>query len=182
MSGPGGGAAAAGPGDGAAPPRTTVIEAVDAAEFRDAMSAWASGVAIVTTRGADGRQFGFTATSFTAVSMRPPMVLVCLDRDASCSAAFARANAYAVHILHSGQEQIARRFARHGEDKFADLDVRADGLPVFGDALALLECRITERLVAGDHAVLIGTVHRADRFDGSALLYQGRRFQALSKV
>lgn len=146
------------------------------AAFRAAMSRWASGVAVVTTRDAAGRCHGFTATSFTSVSLDPPMVLVCLDRSAACSAAFAAATAYAVHILHRGQEELARRFAHKGGDKFEGLPVRRMGTPVLPDALAVLECRAADRFDAGDHIILLGLVHHAESFGGTPLLYHDRAF------
>jgi flavin reductase ActVB len=151
---------------------------VDSDGFRAAMSRWASGVAVVTSCDPAGRQHGFTATSFTAVSLDPPMVLVCLDRSASCSAAFATSDWYAVHVLHSGQEHVARQFASKGTDKFAGLTVMrgSGGLPVLDGALALLECRIVDRIEAGDHVVLLGEVHRASRAEGRPLVYHDRSF------
>ncbi|ACU75345.1 flavin reductase domain protein FMN-binding [Catenulispora acidiphila DSM 44928] len=154
----------------------TVARGQDGAAFRAAMSRWASGVAVVTTRDAAGRCHGFTATSFTSVSLDPPMVLVCLDRAASCAEAFAVATTYAVHILHGGQEELARRFARKGGDKFADLPVRVFGTPVLPDSLAVLECRVADRFAAGDHTVLLGLVRRAESFAGAPLLYHDRAF------
>lgn len=146
--------------------------------FRAAMSRWASGVAVVTTRDSAGRCHGFTATSFTSVSLDPPMVLVCLDRGAACSEAFAETESYAVHILHQGQEDLARRFARkgEGEGKFAGLRVRGSGAPVLEEALAVLECRVVDRLSGGDHVILLGEVEVAVSFEGSPLAYQGRGF------
>lgn len=144
--------------------------------FRAAMSRWASGVAVVTTRDPAGRCHGFTATSFTSVSLDPPMVLVCLDRGAGCSDAFAEADSYAVHILHQGQEDLARRFARKGEGKFDGLTVRGSGAPVLEDALAVLECRIADRLSGGDHVILLGEVKEAVSFEGTPLAYHDRGF------
>jgi len=154
----------------------TVARGEADAAFRAAMSRWASGVAVVTTRDAAGRCHGFTATSFTSVSLDPPMVLVCLDRAASCAEAFAVATTYAVHILHGGQEALARRFARKGDDKFEGLPVRMFGAPVLPDALAMLECRVSDRFAAGDHTILLGLVRRAESFGGTPLLYHDRAF------
>jgi flavin reductase ActVB len=151
-----------------------------AAAFRAAMSRWASGVAVVTTRDAAGRCHGFTATSFTSVSLDPPMVLVCLDRSAACSEAFTAATTYAVHILHGGQEELARRFAHKGGDKFGGLPVRRLEPPVLPESLAVLECRIADRLTAGDHTILLGLVQHAESFGGTPLVYHDRAFADVS--
>src|SRR5690606_38117209 len=75
-----------------------LMAATDAA-FRDALSRYASGVVIVTTRDRTGTPHGFTATSFCSVSLDPPLVLVCLARSARCHAAFAQTDAFAVSVL-----------------------------------------------------------------------------------
>lgn len=155
--------------------------AVDPALFTEAMSHWASGVTVVTTLDAEYRRHGFTANSFTGVSLDPPLVLVCLDRGANCMSAFGSATWMAVHVLRRDQEALARTFARRDADKFAGLRVRPGmaGIPVLGGAVATLECRITERVPAGDHLVLLAEVHRAAGSGGEPLLYHRRAFRGV---
>ena len=91
---------------------------ISALLYRKAMARVASGVAIVTTSDADGRWWGFTASSFTPLSLDPPLILVCLSRDAGCRPAFTSAPAFRVNVLGVEHEQLAVRFATRGADKF----------------------------------------------------------------
>ncbi|MDX6355633.1 MAG: flavin reductase ActVB [Streptomyces sp.] len=159
---------------------------VDQDEFKASMSRWTSGVTVVTTTDPAGRYHGFTASSFTAVSMAPPMVLVCLDREAACAPAFARSPWLGIHVLRRGQESLARRFARKDTDKFAGVELTADpgigGVPLLTGALTRLECRVASRVDAGDHLILLAEVCRA--FDGGhptgdPLVYYHRAFHAI---
>src|SRR5690606_14505988 len=81
--------------------------AVDPADFREAMSQFASGVTVVTTRDSEGRPWGFTASAFSSLSLDPPLLLVCLQRDAESFAAFEEADSMSVSILAEGQGDIA---------------------------------------------------------------------------
>ncbi|WP_202470028.1 flavin reductase family protein [Streptomyces sp. SID2888] len=160
-------------------------ERVDHDAFRAAMSHWASGVAVVTTADLAGRHHGFTASSFTAVSLDPPLVLVCLDRDAICAPAFLESPWLGVHVLGRGQETLARRFARKSADKFAGVELASaagmGGVPLLTGVLARLECRITSRLDGGDHVVLLAEVGRAalGGGPGEPLVYYHRAFHRL---
>jgi len=158
-------------------------------EFKEVMSHWASGVTVVTTAGVDRRPHGFTASSFTVVSLEPPTVLVCLDRAADCAPAFADSDWLAVHILGAGQREVAGRFAHKSHDKFAGLvtEPGRSGTPLLRGAVATLECRTVLRLPVGDHVVLIAEVHEArmsgdeGSSGGRPLVYHRREFHALGR-
>ncbi|MFC4031619.1 flavin reductase family protein [Streptomyces polygonati] len=159
---------------------------VERDEFKASMSRWASGVTVVTTTDPAGRHHGFTASSFTAVSMVPPMVLVCLDRDAVCAPAFARSPWLGIHVLRRGQEPLARRFARKDPDKFAGVELtRAPGIggvPLLTGVLARLECQVVSRVDGGDHVILVAEVRRAyddGQSAGDPLVYYHRTFHQL---
>ncbi|AZQ72779.1 MULTISPECIES: flavin reductase family protein [Streptomyces] len=149
--------------------------------FRAALSRWASGVTVVTTTDADGRNHGFTASAFSSVSLDPALVLVCLDNRANCFEAFDKSEGFVIHLLAQGQEGLAGKFASKGADKFAGTDVRLSerGLPLLPGALARLECRTERRIPGGDHLILIGEVHHADAGDGEPLVYYQRGFHEL---
>lgn len=151
------------------------------ADFREALSCWPSGVTVVTTRDHHRRPWGFTATSFTGLSVDPPLILVCLDRSAACSAAFASAPGFAVHILGREQAPLAHHFARKSPDKFVSIPISAGigGLPLLDDVVALLECNLVDRLAGGDHIVLIGEVQRLRSGRGDPLVYYRRGFRDL---
>ncbi|WP_412076460.1 flavin reductase family protein [Streptomyces xanthophaeus] len=137
-------------------------------EFRHMMKMWPTGVSVVTTL-VDGARHGFTASSFTSVSMRPPMISVCLDRSARCVPAFAEADWISVNVLGSHQDGLARRFASKLDDKYSGLTVveGAGGAPVFPDSLGVVECRLDRVIAAGDHLILLANVHRAARLGAS---------------
>ena len=155
---------------------------VDRGAFRDALARWASGVAVVTTVDGGGRPWGFTASAFSALSLEPPLVLVCLDRGADCYPAFLDADGFAVNVLGTGHEGLARRFATRGEDKFrgAAFDLGPLGVPVLVDALAVIVCRTVDRLPGGDHTIFLGAVRAGWVGAGEPLVYFERAFRPLA--
>jgi flavin reductase ActVB len=153
--------------------------ALDPLAFRDAMARFASGVTVVSTSDVEGRNVGFTASSFSSLSLDPPLLLVCLQKDADCYAAFMQAGHFAVSILALGQEEIARRFATKAIDKLQDTPMQAapmTGLPVIEGASAWTECVLRERVDGGDHTILIGEVVHAESADAEPLLHFNRQF------
>lgn len=151
---------------------------VDQTDFRNAMARFASGVTVVTTKNAEGAPVGFTASAFSSLSLDPPLVLVCLQKDAESYPAFIAADNMAISILAAGQDETAWRFAKRGTDKFSGIAINqgeVTGLPLIAGALVQLECRIAERLPGGDHTILIGEVLRAQTdMDGEPLLHFNR--------
>jgi flavin reductase (DIM6/NTAB) family NADH-FMN oxidoreductase RutF len=115
----------------------------DADTFRHVVGHLPSGVTVVTTRASDA-DFGMTASSVTSLSLRPPMMLACLNKESATSRAVSRAGAYAVNVLGQGHEDLAQRFATPRKDKFAGIGVVAGvlGLPLLAGALAHIECTV----------------------------------------
>jgi flavin reductase (DIM6/NTAB) family NADH-FMN oxidoreductase RutF len=145
---------------------------VDDAQFKHALSHFASGVTIVTTEH-EGTDYGLTVASFASLSLNPPLVLVCINKSSSSHDPIAKSQKFGVSILGSDQEAISGRFAARGGDKFAGLDVRrgSTGVPLVGNALATLECRVHEQIVGGDHSIFIGEVVDTQTREGAPLLY-----------
>jgi flavin reductase (DIM6/NTAB) family NADH-FMN oxidoreductase RutF len=145
--------------------------------MRQVMGRFATGVAIITT-GADGVPHGMTVNSLTSVSLRPPLLLVCLTAGARSTDAVRQAGRFVVNILSARQEELARRFARPGADHFAGLRVThgSHQVPVIPDALAHLECDTHQRVTAGDHLIVIGEVVAVCERDGAPLGFHGGRF------
>ncbi|WP_432988328.1 flavin reductase family protein [Dactylosporangium sp. CA-233914] len=143
--------------------------------FRALLRRHAAGVVVITAPG----PAGFTATSFTSVSLEPPLVSFCLDRRSSSWPTVQRAAHVGVHVLTAAQEPVARRFATSGIDRFAPpLTWREspDGVPVLEDALAVLVCRVAERVHAGDHAIVLAEPIHGAHSDGAPLLYHDGRY------
>jgi flavin reductase (DIM6/NTAB) family NADH-FMN oxidoreductase RutF len=138
------------------------------------MRRFPTGVTIVTTL-ADGVPYGFTANAFTSVSADPPMVLICVNREASAHPMISRASIFCVNILAAGQAEIAKLFADHGRrtDRFEGLSTRraATGAPVIDGCLAYVDCRLAEEHTAGTHTLFLGEVLDTGSIDGRPLGY-----------
>lgn len=150
-------------------------------EFRRALSHFASGVTVVTTVDDSGKPFGLTVSSFCSVSLEPPLVLVCIDKSTRCHHAFRESRRYIVNFLNEGQQEVSERFATQLEDKFEGMDYSSspEGLPVLADAVAVLECRLTEAYEGGDHTIFVAEVERAFVNGGKPLLYYGGNYDRM---
>jgi len=149
----------------------------DAAMFRKAMSRFATGIAVITAASGEGVA-GITVNSFTSVSLRPPIVLWCLDDGASRFDTFAGAEIWGVSILGAGQKDVSERFSRSNAP-LADPEVIARlgaDVPVVAGALAQFACQTIARHVMGDHLVIAGAVHDSAAIDGDALTYFASRY------
>lgn len=156
---------------------------IDPSAFRAVLGRYATGVTVVTTRGAGGRPAGLTVNSFTSVSLDPPLVLFCLDRAAGSGPAFAATDCFAVNILASGQAPISARFADPAAPRFVDDEttVWETGAPILSAALAALDCRVHARHDGGDHVILVGRVLRAEVVrDARPLVYWRGDYRGLT--
>jgi len=135
-------------------------EAIDIAEFRRALGAFVTGVTVVTTIQPDGSPRGFTANSFTSVSLDPPLILICIAKTASSYAVFSKTRHFAVSVLAEDQKSVSGVFASKAPDKFAQVAWRArvTGAPVMDGAAASFDCATHDVVDAGDHIILIGRV------------------------
>lgn len=149
--------------------------------FRQVMGRFATGVTIVTTAH-EGRLAGLTVSSFTSLSLRPTLVLVCIDRKAGSHDVLAAAGRFAINVLAEGQEYLSRRFASDEAAKFTPgtFELSADGLPLLTGALAQIECALHSALPGGDHTIYVGEVLAARCFDGRPLLYYRSGYHTLS--
>ncbi len=157
----------------------TPPSSVDPDAFRSLLRHQASTVTVVTVPGQPPA--GFTATSFTSVSLRPPLVSFCLDRAASSWPAVESAEHVGVHLLGAGQADLARTFATHGADRFACTAWRSGprGVPLLDGALAWLVGRVAGRITAGDHAIVLAEPVAAGYREGAPLLYHDGRYRRI---
>lgn len=148
--------------------------------FRRACGQFPTGVAIITAF--DGKPHGLTVNSFTSVSLVPPLVLFCIDRDAQIIDVFRRSTHFAVNILASGQQRLSNAFATVMGDRFDGVGWRhgVESLPLLEGALAWLECRLVRVWTAGDHEIFVGEAIGAEVAAGEPLVYQSgyRRLEA----
>ncbi len=151
-------------------------------DLRAALGQFATGVAVVTTRGRDGRSVGLTINSFSSVSLEPPLVLWSLSRRSSSLADFAVARTVAIHVLSAGQEALARRFAAPCADRFAGLarSIGPNGVPLLEDGVARFICTPCDQHDAGDHVIFIARVDRHEHAGGAALVFHASRFRGLA--
>ncbi|WP_206956119.1 flavin reductase family protein [Trinickia acidisoli] len=133
---------------------------IDIAEFRRALGAFVTGVTVVTTIQPDGSPRGFTANSFTSVSLDPPLILVCIAKTASSYAVFSQTRHFAVSVLAEDQKAVSGVFASKAIDKFSQVawQARVTGAPMIEGAAASFDCATHEVVDAGDHIILIGRV------------------------
>jgi flavin reductase (DIM6/NTAB) family NADH-FMN oxidoreductase RutF len=141
-------------------------------EFRNALGGFVTGVTAVTTE-VDGKRYGFTANSFSSVSLDPPLILVCIGKTSSNFEVFQKANHFGVNILAESQRDISQQFASKGVDRFAGIDLEKGvlGSPIIKDSLSWFECSLHQRIDAGDHEILIGLVKDFGYTTGSPLGY-----------
>ncbi|GAA6163706.1 flavin reductase [Pelagimonas sp. KU-00592-HH] len=133
---------------------------IDPRELRNAFGAFMTGVTVVTAHDEDGQPIGFTANSFTSVSLDPPLVLVCLANTSSNYGPLSRARGFAVNVLAENQKDVSNTFARPVENRFAAVEWQAGphGSPVFDGVSAWFDCSMFNTVEAGDHLILIGKV------------------------
>jgi len=147
---------------------------LDPDTFRSVLGRFASGVTVVTTRDADGRDAGLTVSAFCSVSLHPPLIQVSVDQSASVHPVLAASTHFGVSILASEQEALSRRFSTvESMHRFEGIGFSRgeSGVVLLDDALAHLECRHVASHAAGDHTMFIGEVERASARGARPLLY-----------
>src|SRR4051794_1203397 len=161
-------------------PRTDAVEhgdpSADQRAFRRCLGQFATGVTVITTVW-QGKPVGVTASSFSSLSLDPPLILWSIALTSRSCSAFRHSKHFAVNILKADQIDFSQRFSTPAEDKFKDVDWQPGclGSPTLPGILTLIECSTETVLAGGDHIILVGRVKRYARFPGSPLLYaQGR--------
>jgi flavin reductase (DIM6/NTAB) family NADH-FMN oxidoreductase RutF len=154
------------------------------AALKESLAALPAGVVVVSTHFAGGFA-GLTATSFTSVSVEPPLVLACLDSFARTRDAVAEAGEFSVSVLERSQEFLAERFAGRAplvDPGWRDVShgLSPGGLPILGGCVAWFECRLTELRAAGDHDICLGEVRACGRRQGEPLVLWNRSFWSLA--
>ncbi len=162
----------------------TTQRSFDARSLRDVLGCFATGVTVVTTLDAAGKPVGLVANSFTAVSLDPPLILWSIGLGAPSRRAFQTHPGFAINIMGAASKEQTLQFARPSDDKFAGIEWRAGqhGVPVLQNAVATLECRTDQRILAGDHEILIGEVLQIDRKDGAPLLFHRGTFADIGEA
>lgn len=128
--------------------------------LRSALGCYTTGVTVVTFFDARGRPRGFTASSFTSVSLDPPILLVCVNKQSRSLPDLQAAGAFAVNVLTADQSQEARRFASAANDRFGETswEVGVSGAPKLTSCKAMLDCSLHHVFSAGDHQIIFGAI------------------------
>lgn len=142
-------------------------------EFRAALGRFASGVTVVTTKDNTGYLHGITVSAFCSVSLDPPLILVCIDKNTGSHHAFGEIENFVVNVLREDQQHYSDQFASQLPDKFDGIEYleTAGGIPVLKDTLANLECRLINSHDNGDHTIFVGEILESFTTDGKPLIY-----------
>lgn len=142
-------------------------------EFRAALSRFASGVTVVTTRDSSGELYGITVSAFSSVSLDPPLVTVIVDNNAGSHHAFEESGVFAVNILSGEQASVSDHFAFKHEDKFTGIDLMMDehDLPWLEGCIVNMTCRLRESFVSGDHTIFVGEIEAVRTAEADPLVY-----------
>ncbi len=144
-----------------------------AAAFKQAMRHVPTGVTIVTSL-KDGEPRGLTLNSFASVSIDPPALLVCVNREARSYLYISSSRIFCVNVLAGEQRHLAERFAgKVREKQFEEIGYEVDvtGAPVLTDAIAHFDCEVAAEHHVGSHSIFIGTVVSCRARSGSPLGY-----------
>lgn len=149
--------------------------------LRKAFGSYMTGVTVITAMTDDGKPVGFTANSFTSVSLEPPLLLVCPSKFLSSFEVFASCSHFAVNILSEEQQSISNIFAGSKDDRFGQIDWHSDeqGNPIIAGALTHFSCKTERNLEAGDHHLLIGEVLDFASREGHGLGYSSGGYFSL---
>jgi len=150
----------------------------DPRTLRDALGCFATGVTVVTCLDDEGKPAGITVNSFTSVSLDPPLLLVCLHKQAAASAPLTSASCFAVNVLQNEQQPASITFSTRVEDRFGNTPWSCGeaGAPILEESLCVFECERFAVYDGGDHHILVGRVVKAS-FDAGLdplLFFRGR--------
>lgn len=145
----------------------------DQKEYRSVLGSFATGVTIVTTTDEAGTAHGLTVNSFTSVSLDPPLVLWCLGNKSDSYDLFSKADHYAINVLGAGETDFAMRFAGKGDQRLtsSEFTTMKTSAPVLAQAIATFDCKVVQRVEAGDHLILIGETQAYSSRPDSGMTY-----------
>ncbi len=160
------------------------LPAIDRSTFAGIMSAFPTGVSIITTLDINGAPRGLTSNAICSVSAEPPMILACIDRQSNTLPSLLLRGAWVVNFLARDRGELSDLFASKAADKFNNIKWRpaANGMPwLYADSIGHAACRTVNVIEAGDHLILLGSVeHGAPVKDaGRPLVYYRQAYYSL---
>ncbi len=146
--------------------------------LRSVFSSFATGVTVATAVDGFGHPVGMTASAVSAVSLDPPLVLVCVNRQARLHAVLHEGAAFTLNVLSSSQRDIADRFASSIDDPFRGVAHRVlpNAVVLIEEAGAYIACDPWDAFEAGDHTVFLGRVREGAVFDRAPLIHFRSRY------
>ncbi len=162
---------------------------IDSHHFREALGSLPAGVSIVTAHH-KGDAIGITVSSFTSLSLTPPLILFCLDWKSKSRSAFGVRKKFGVTILSDDQKHLAQHFAAAGKKSWDNVPHTEtkhgskNSVRLLNGAVASLSCTVTKNIKAGDHVIIIGKVEAISAIDKQArpLLYWRRHYHELTNL
>lgn len=156
--------------------------AFDTGHFRQALSQFATGVTVITTRLADGSFRGLTASSFNSVSLTPPLVLWSLGSAANSMPIFSGNSHYVINVLAADQAHLAKLFSSRGTDPFSQVEYELSrtGHPILKGTTAWFECHNRSRYPEGDHVIFVGEVEECAVTPREPLIFHAGQLRGLS--
>ena len=153
----------------------------DSLHFRQALSQFATGVTVITTRLEDGSFRGLTASSFNSVSLDPPLVLWSLGTAANSLPIFSGNSHYVINVLNAEQAHLAKLFSRRTDDPWegVEYELSRTGMPILKGAIAWFECHNRSRYPEGDHVIFVGEVEECAFAPQAPLIFHGGQFGKL---
>ncbi|MBY0428961.1 MAG: flavin reductase family protein [Alphaproteobacteria bacterium] len=158
---------------------------IDSLHFRDALGSLDAGVSVVTARH-QNEAIGITVSSFTSLSLTPPLILFCLDLKSKSKAAFAPRKTFAVNLLSQEQKSVAQHFAQAGKKSWDTISFEENklGVRIIKKSIVSLACTVTKQHKSGDHVIIIAKVDAVSHVDKQAqpLLYFRRHYHDLGGI
>ena len=158
----------------------TQAKTFDTRHFKSALSQFATGVTVITTRLENGSFLGITASSFNSVSLDPPLVLWSLSEKANSLPVFSGNSHYVINVLSAEQAYLAAQFAKPAVDRFAGVEftLSSTGLPILNGTIAWFECHNRSRYPEGDHVIFVGEVEQCAVSAQAPLIFHGGQLLA----
>ena len=155
---------------------------VTSEEFRRACGRFATGVTVASVLDAQGAPHGLTVSSFTSVSLSPPLISICLGHAVTIIDLFRNARYFGINVLAENQQELSERFARQGWDRFDGLKWHRGktGVPLLTGTLASIECAVEQRVTAGDHDIFVAEMVSARVHEGDPLIHFSSRYRGLA--
>jgi flavin reductase (DIM6/NTAB) family NADH-FMN oxidoreductase RutF len=163
----------------------SVDSGVPVEDFRRAMSSWVTGVSIVTGKSSDpsNRPVGIVCNSLASISLEKRLILWSVDKSSSSYAHWIKAESFLVHFLSADQQDLVKKFAAKGTDKFAGISFQLSelGNPILEGASVRMECLTSDVFDTFDHSLIVGTVMTLEDFQRPPMIFLHSKLRAVEE-